>query len=89
MSALAGRLEPIERQISALEHAAIDNGRLEQRLTDIQVAIDTLIAARSRPEPARPNVRVASPALQVELYLEPIVRIKEARTVYYRASPPS
>lgn len=94
-AALGEKLVEIEGRLVAIERfTPPQSPQLEQHVDEIEGAIN---AFAGRPatavvlpdQPAAPSVRRPErgpPRPEVELFLEPIVRIKEARTVYYRAS---
>jgi cyclic-di-GMP phosphodiesterase TipF (flagellum assembly factor) len=91
---LGTELEQIQGRLAAIEGFTAPSPELEQRVHEIEGAIGALARRPAGPSdmlerpPPPPMIRPPRGAarLPVELFLEPIVRIKEARTVYYRAS---
>jgi cyclic-di-GMP phosphodiesterase TipF (flagellum assembly factor) len=95
-AALGERLEQVDERLTAIERfTAPQSPQLEQRVDEIEGATNVL-AGRPATAATLPEQQAAAPPVgrpqrgfplpPVELFLEPIVRIKEARTVYYRAS---
>jgi EAL domain-containing protein (putative c-di-GMP-specific phosphodiesterase class I) len=82
-AALGAELEQVQQRLAAIEGFAAHAPQLEQHVHEIEGAISTLAARAAGPAPATMR---GPPRPSVELFLEPVVRIKEARTVYYRAS---
>lgn len=98
-AALGDKLEQLAEQLAAIERFNLEPRppQLEQHGDAIERAIEVpapagrgaIPANVPEPPPAAPPMRRPArdvPRPEVELFLEPIVRIKEARTVYYRAS---
>jgi EAL domain-containing protein (putative c-di-GMP-specific phosphodiesterase class I) len=94
-AALGEKLVEIEGRLVAIERfTPPQSPQLEQHVDEIEGAINAFAgrpatAVALPDQPAAPPVRRPEWGPQrpeVELFLEPIVRIKEARTVYYRAS---
>ena len=94
-AALGEKLVEIEGRLVAIERfTPPESPQLEQHVDEIEGAINAIAgrpatAVALPDQPAAPSVRRPErgpPRPEVELFLEPIVRIKEARTVYYRAS---
>jgi EAL domain-containing protein (putative c-di-GMP-specific phosphodiesterase class I) len=94
-AALGEKLVEIEGRLVAIERfTPPESPQLEQHVDEIEGAINAFAgrpatAVALPDQPAAPSVRRPErgpPLPEVELFLEPIVRIKEARTVYYRAS---
>jgi EAL domain-containing protein (putative c-di-GMP-specific phosphodiesterase class I) len=83
-AALGAEIEQIQERLAAIEAFAVSAPPLERHVQEIEGAISTLAARPAGPAPA--TMRGHHPRPPVELFLEPVVRIKEARTVYYRAS---
>src|SRR5262245_6445492 len=81
--ALGAAFEQVQERLAAVESLAASSRPLEQQAHEIDAAIGAHAAASAVAAPA--TIR-DPPSPPVELFLEPVVRVKEARTVYYRAS---
>src|SRR5262245_1454903 len=82
-AALGAEIEQVQERLAAIESFTVSAPLLERHVEEIEGAISTLAARPAGPAPA---TMLGHPRPPVELFLEPVVRIKEARTVYYRAS---
>jgi EAL domain-containing protein (putative c-di-GMP-specific phosphodiesterase class I) len=94
-AALGEKLVELDGRLAAIERfTAPQPPQLEQRVGETDAAVNAIAAGAAAAlalpdQPPAPPVRRperGAPRPEVELFLEPIVRIKEARTVYYRAS---
>ncbi|MET0482375.1 MAG: EAL domain-containing protein [Aestuariivirgaceae bacterium] len=81
-AALGAAFEQVQERLAAIESLAASHPPLEQPAHEIDGAIQAHDAGAN----AAPAMMRGPPPPAVELFLEPIVRVKEARTVYYRAS---
>ena len=81
--AIGAEIEQVQERLAAIEAFAAPAPPLERHVEEIEGAISALAGRPAGPAPATMRGPTRPP---VELFLEPVVRIKEARTVYYRAS---
>ena len=82
-AALGAALEHVQERLTAIESLPAPPPPIEQTVHEIDGPISAHAARAAAAAPATMRGPLQPP---VELFLEPIVRIKEARTVYYRAS---